>query len=475
MADSQPSQQTQPPPQPADSNAAVHTLLTLIQLESRLRWAELAEARFIAVNEFQQLVPLYQSFLFEGMAGDPPTHYDLTTASGVVQPEPDSEIMQHLKAMLTTLEALPEKPEIRVASVPANKKPGKKSQASADEELQTGPPLPEYAALIPVVPKKGTRRALLVVLRHQPFTQGEMNLLEKCADALAAVFQQNPSLSLWDKIRRGFADRRKWKVFALIAALILFFPVRTSVLAPAEVVPKDPTMVRAPIHGIIASIPVKPNQMVKKGDVLLTFDKTELTAQMSVAQSSVTSSASELRQISQQSFSDPQARLRLANAQGEFEKAKSELAKAQNLLARTEITAAIDGVVIFDNVYDWLGQQVDIGEKIMLLAAPRDTQLEVRLPVVDAIPLQEDASIRFFSNAAPYAPVGATMSFQSYRATKDELGNISYRIDGTWKDADNANLKLGSKGTAKLYGPYRPIIWAVLRKPLSIARQWLGF
>ena len=53
---------------------------------------------------------------------------------------------------------------------------------------------------------------------------------------------------------------------------MLLFPVRLSVLAPAELVPAHPEVIRAPIDGVIGQFHVQPNQAVKKGQLLFQID-----------------------------------------------------------------------------------------------------------------------------------------------------------------------------------------------------------
>ncbi len=53
------------------------------------------------------------------------------------------------------------------------------------------------------------------------------------------------------------------------AALLLvgagFFPVRQSVLAPAEIVPRAPAVIRAPFEGVVDSVLAGPNEASDAG------------------------------------------------------------------------------------------------------------------------------------------------------------------------------------------------------------------
>jgi biotin carboxyl carrier protein len=438
-------------------NAAVHSLLTLLELTSRVRWASMQEARFIAVNELQQLIPYHLACLYEGDANYFPQSFQLVAASGVVQPDPDSALAIKLNETLASWDEFPATPD-------------KRDVVSSEDA-----PLPPYALAIPIRQPGKPDAAILLLFRNQPFAPGEIALAEKFADAFAAVYARAGHLPFRARVIAFVSDNRKMRLAFAALIVLLLFPVRANVLAPAEVVASEPYTIRAQINGVIQTIHVKPNAVVAKGDKLISFDKTELLAQRNVAQNSVTTAESELRQVSQQSFDDPQARLKLATAKGAFEKEKAELAQIEDLLTRADVLAPTSGVVIFDNVFDWVGRQVQIGEKILLLADPDHTTLEIRLPVQDAIPLRTQAPVLFFSDAAPHAPIRAEVNFHSYRASRDEIGNTSYRLEAKWdREVKKTGQKLGSKGTAKIYGTYKPLVWAVLRKPLSSLRQFLG-
>lgn len=51
-------------------------------------------------------------------------------------------------------------------------------------------------------------------------------------------------------------------------ALVLCLPVRLTVLAPGELVPARPAVIRAPLEGVIDTFHVQPNQAVKKDQPL---------------------------------------------------------------------------------------------------------------------------------------------------------------------------------------------------------------
>ncbi len=51
---------------------------------------------------------------------------------------------------------------------------------------------------------------------------------------------------------------------------------------------------------------------------------------------------------------------------------------------------------------------------------------------------------------------------------------MAYRIKATFVPGQGAP-RLGQLGTARLQGDWMPLIYVALRRPLVIARQWLGW
>jgi hypothetical protein len=153
---------------------------------------------------------------------------------------------------------------------------------------------------------------------------------------------------------------------------------------------------------------------------------------------------------------------------------RAEAGYLRDLLARVEIRAARSGIAIFDDPNEWLGRPVNIGERIMQVADPGRVELEIRLPVADAIRLEPDAEVRFFLNIDPRAPVPALLDVVGYRAQPGPDGVPAFRLKARFAETAPL-LRIGLRGTAKLYGEEVPVAWYVFRKPLAALRTWLGY
>jgi len=219
---------------------------------------------------------------------------------------------------------------------------------------------------------------------------------------------------------------------------------------------------------------VEPNDTVKTGDLLFTLDVTKLNSRLKVVEKALEVSRAELRQTEQRAVFDENSRVNISILKSRVQQQLAEVDYVQGLLQRSQIRATRDGMVIFDNVNDWIGRPVAVGEKVMLLATPSDMQVETWLPVSDAIKLSTGAEVKLFLNANPYSPIASTLTYASYEASLTPEGHFAYRLLSSLQERDE-DLRIGLKGTAKIYGEQSLLFIYMLRKPLVALRQYLGW
>jgi len=450
----------------ATPSYAEFALTTLLSLQKRLRWASLDEVRFIIVNESKELIPFQQAILWEGGKTTGLSKEKVTAVSGVAVLDHNVPYLQFISELLATV--LKAQGRDKSFAFMAKDLSCKKLQKHWAEFL------PERLWFQQLYTESGDWLGCLILARSQAWQGGEVRLISDFSDAISAAIIQKHNETQKPTISQRIVNNARNKPLLWGGMLlVLFCPVRLSTLAPAEVIAMKPKLIRAPLEGVIADILVKPNQKVSQGDTLIQFDTAEVEAKFDVAKGSLKVTELELRQVAQTALKDPAARARLVSIQGQMEKDKTDIAYLSERLKRATVRADQEGVVVFEDAYDWLGRPVSIGEKMMLLASPDQTELEIRLPVQQIMNFPEQTEIQFFSNVRPHKPYQAELSFFSYRATKTQDQNMAYRLKATWRER-NESLRLGLKGTAKIYGRYRPLIWHPLRRPIGVLRQWLG-
>jgi multidrug resistance efflux pump len=246
------------------------------------------------------------------------------------------------------------------------------------------------------------------------------------------------------------------------------------VLAQAEIVPRNPLIVRSPMDGIIESIAVKPNALVENGDILLRLDDTELQTQLAVTQQTLAISRAQYQQASQSAPGNRDAKASLRVLALEIQKRESEVAYVRSLLERSDIESESAGLVIMPSPDDMIGKPVVTGERLLTIADPNESQLEVWLTVGDDIHLPKGSHIEFFPNVAPDKKFRARLETMDYRASQTETSDLAYRIRAEFEEGEQPP-RIGMRGTAKLYGEKVSLGYYLFRRPLATARRWIGY
>ncbi|PTB21006.1 HlyD family secretion protein [Trinickia symbiotica] len=447
-------------------NALNYQLLRLgavLELERRARAAAREELGFLIVNETASVVHYQQAALWQDVpAGDDPL-----LLSGVAYAERGGPYYMWLARVFAALaredarQARPRQPRVI--------EPAELPEALAREWPEW---FPANALLCALDWRDSEPAGYLLLGRADAWTDSDRQLL----GALAGTYAQ--SLLLHRRVRKPSVLRQlaaRKRPLAIAAAVLLalaVFPVRESVLAPAEVVPVDTAPVRAPFDGVVGALRVNPNEAVRAGQPLVSFDRTQLQTRYEVTKKALDMAREEYADTSQQAMSDDKAKARLAMLSSKVEQEQAELVYDEDMLRRAEITAPVDGVAVFDDSSEWIGKPVVLGERIMVVASPTRTQLQIEVPAASVVSFQPGAEVVFFSNLSPDKPAYGKLTFASYSSTVAADGVMSYAFRASL-DPGHA-LRLGLKGTAKIYGPRRALALWLLRRPLTVLREWLS-
>nr|WP_218627841.1 HlyD family efflux transporter periplasmic adaptor subunit [Pseudomonas sp. dw_612] len=320
---------------------------------------------------------------------------------------------------------------------------------------------------LPLVDHQGEVFGGLWLARDLPWNPSEQVLLSQLGDTYSHAWLALQPRKPW---RLRWTRKRQVALVAL-ALLALLIPVRQSVLAPAEVVPLGGRVVAAPLDGVITEFLVKPNQVVKTGDLLLKFENTTLTAQADVSQRALGVAEAELKANSQRSFADAESSSKIDLLAARVEQKRAERDYARELLKRSEVRAERDGIAVFADAERWTGKPVQTGERLMEIADPNQAELRIELAVGDAIALEPGAQVSLFLDSDPLQRHQARLERSAYEAQPTAGGQLAYRLDANF---DAAPPRIGLRGTAKIFGDRAPLALYLLRRPLAGLRQSVG-
>ncbi|WP_136476150.1 efflux RND transporter periplasmic adaptor subunit [Pseudomonas sp. DG56-2] len=323
---------------------------------------------------------------------------------------------------------------------------------------------------IPLLDREGERLGLVLFLLDNPPTPA----LEPLFDGLWltwahcwAGFGKKRRLSRWRP------SKRQLLLGLAVAVALLLVPVRQTALAPAEIVSRQAMIISSPIDGVIQGMQVRPNQSVEKDTLLFSLDETTLNSRADVLSKEVAVADAELAAASQRAFDNPQSKSELTLLNGRVQQRRAELAAVKAQLRRTQVRAPRAGVAVYSDPNDWLGKPVSTGERILLIAEPKQPAMLIQLPVADAIALEPGAEVTLFLTAYPLTPLNGKVLETSYQARANEEGVVAYRLLASI-DGKPEHARLGLHGTARLYGERVVLGYYLLRRPFAALRAWSG-
>lgn len=448
----------------SDQKDLEHIQSTFIQLEHEARHAETLDAlSFIMCNSSKKLFPFHQAVLWRKTLTK---RVRIETVSGTGLINREAPYLIWLRQVCSTIGR--SKKSHNIHQVNPNALPKK----LAEQWAEFSPP---YVLWCPLMSPQGDLMGGLWFNRDTAFEEAEITIIQELIDAYSHAWHALTTEAKTDWIAKlkDYQTRRNVTIAGLLVAAILLFPVRQTVLGPGTIAAKDPNIISSPLEGVVAKVYVDPNQTVIEGQKLFALDNTKFLNQFKVAQKSMAVAEEKYRKAGQHAFESEESKADLAVLAAEVEKNKAQVVYARSVLDKITITAPQDGIVIFTNKHEWIGKPVVVGEKVMTVADPKEKELDVWLPVSDAIHLRPGGKVKIFLNVAPLSPIVGNIKYVSYSATERPDGTLAYSVRATFPEDEDVP-RIGLKGTAKLYGDRVVLIYYLLWRPVSAMRRFVG-
>jgi hypothetical protein len=322
----------------------------------------------------------------------------------------------------------------------------------------------------------------ILAARENPWRPDDLKLLQRQAGVYSHAWQALRGARTFRPPQNR--QRAMWAAALAAVAVTCIIPVPMTTLAPVEIVAREPQLVTAPIDGVIQTIAIEPNRQVAAGTELLRYDDTVLKNRFEIADQEMRVARVRFERTQQAALHDSKARHELLIAETEYELKKAERDHAASLRAKTVVHAGQSGLLIYTSRDDWIGRPVTTGQKIMSIATPSRVLARIELPVADAITLTGNARVRLFLDATPLDARPARVVNESYHAAPNASQQLVYTLHAELEEsraATNgqepamAQPRIGARGTAQVFGTTVPLIFFLLRRPISYLRQSLGF
>lgn len=442
------------------TKAQIEGLATLLVLDDEIkRLANLREFGFFCTNETHRLIPYHTAYLWEkkNILG-----IEIIAQSGTAEFDPHTSINLWLKERIDFILAGEFSKQIHLFTI---------GDFTKDIQETWPDSLPQQFLWCPFSEKSLEPTGGLLFFKEGGFSEAETKMLRW----LLASYQYTWFILLKPTTTDRWQQLKKKPYFtALMIAIvgILFFPIHLSVIGTGTISAKDPALINAPMQGIIKSFSVSPGEHVKKNQILVILDSSDLLSESKVNQRDYSLTEVKLRTAINQAFEDTKKRTDIPILQAQLAVDKAKLDYTQGLLEKTEIRSPIDGIVIFDSTEDWIGQPVLTGERILSVANPNHLKLKIELPVAERITLKVGDEGSFFMQGQLISlPIKITKLGYNAKLMPNKV--LAYEMEADFLE-QNTQLQIGAQGTVKLYGNRVPLIYYLIRRPLQSFRQTIG-
>ncbi|MGB7181949.1 MAG: biotin/lipoyl-binding protein [Burkholderiaceae bacterium] len=433
-------------------------------LQERARSAKsFPQLTFSLANEMFQLFPYIQGFVWQSMDKTPV----LRTVSGLAQLGEDSPLTTWLRRLGRWITAELSRSTdldpmfVQVGDLPASLQDGWREW------------LPEFLYVQPILAPDNQ----LLGFAGYSMDDAPSERIQELALRTSAAYGH--AWALLAPTRHKRREARKyggWIVAALLLAS-MFFPVRMSVLAPTEIIGLQATAIAAPMDGVISSFSIAPNDAVEKDQLLFTLDNTTLRNRREVAARQLQVARADALAAAQKAFGSDASRAEVSSLNGKVAERQAELNLVEDMLGRVQVRSPAKGVVVFGDINDWQGKPVATGERVALLANPDNAGMLIWMAVPDAINLEPGALVKLYLQVAPLDPLAGELFEASYQAIQSPSGVTSYRLRARFRDLtekQRQRIRIGLKGTAKIYGERAPLGYYLFRRPIAGLRQFTG-
>lgn len=260
--------------------------------------------------------------------------------------------------------------------------------------------------------------------------------------------------------------------------------IKSSILASGTLTFREQVQLRSEVIGQVTELHVEEAHEVSKGDPVITLDPKSYQAQVDQAKAQVRIQqiAIERQRLLIDTLADRYERQNAMFARNlvdedSYESLKSELALArvdlrslqeslaqgraaldqsEELLAKTQITSPIDGVVIQIDIK--VGETVIAGttnipgSTMMVIADPSETLTEVQVDEADIAQVREGQSADVFTAAYPDTPLSGTIqSIASVARQTPGQASLSFLVKILMDKQDSMTIRPGMSVRADIY------------------------
>ena len=265
--------------------------------------------------------------------------------------------------------------------------------------------------------------------------------------------------------------------FALILLLItaaMFFPVRESSTAEFMLTAPEITAAYACLDGTVSQCLKQDGAFVRKGEVIIRFDTSELKYRLANAQSELKEAEAEYELALQNAFTDESKLGKVKLLRARCEVLQVSVDEAKWYLKNAEVRAGADGIlVLMDKRAELVtGKAVKNGEKLFEIFGGDGMIAEIMVNERDSSILQEKFDTTLFLHTAPEKGITGEVLSASQYPVLNKQNQYSYPIRMKLHTDAEKDLRYGMRGVAKLSGKDVPLGYYLFKSLILYFRNW---
>jgi len=297
----------------------------------------------------------------------------------------------------------------------------------------------------------------------------------------ASLYKEVPFISLLEPILQrkqkflALEKRRRALLVAGIAALVLFLiavPVPMRVDGPAVVAAARAVQIQPEIEGVIRKVYVREGEQVAQGQVLADLEDWDYQSALAGAKAKYASAAMEMNRAL---AANDGAQAGVQRIQTDYW--ASELKRAEERLAKTHLRSLLSGRITTPHIEDLAGHHFSAGQTFAEVADTSQARVDVAIDESDISLLKAGNSAALKVESFPTRTFRGTVSIvspQSQMQGEDRVFQARVNVNNP-----DASLRPGMQGRGKISIGWRPIGYALFRRPAlwlySKLWSWFGW
>ncbi|HEX5127764.1 MAG TPA: HlyD family efflux transporter periplasmic adaptor subunit [Rhodocyclaceae bacterium] len=245
-------------------------------------------------------------------------------------------------------------------------------------------------------------------------------------------------------------------------------PITVNITAPAKLEGVVQRSLSTPVDSFIKEVFVHPGDHVKSGQLLLTLADQDLLAEQRRLQSEVARYRGEQGDAFAQ-----QDRAKMVSSQAQADEAQAQLDLVDQHLARTQVVAPFDAIVINGDLQQQIGAPVKRGDVLLVLSPSTDFRIVLAVEDKDIGNVHTNMPGKLTLSAMPYDPLNIRVERITPLAKYDGGRNV-FEVQAKLTSNAQVNesgLRPGLEGVAKIALDRESIIQAAGGRVM----EWLRF